>query len=109
MQYKTLKFDANLVPLILSGEKTSTWRLLDDKELATGDIVDLLRRDTLESIGQAELTKVVEKPLGQLTAEDKVGHADYASNQVMYENFARMYKREVGPETMVKIVQFKRL
>lgn len=102
-----MKFDANLVPLILSGEKTSTWRLWDDKGLATGDIVDLLHRDTLQTVATAELTEVVEKPLGQLTAEDKVGHETYASDQAMYDGFARMYKREVGPDTLVKIVRFK--
>ena len=29
---KTFKFSAHLVPLILSGEKTCTWRLWDDEE-----------------------------------------------------------------------------
>jgi hypothetical protein len=31
---KTLKFYDNLIPLILSGEKTSTWRIFDDKNLS---------------------------------------------------------------------------
>jgi len=30
---KKLKFEPNLVPKILSGEKTSIWRLFDDKDL----------------------------------------------------------------------------
>jgi len=34
---KSLKFSAELVPLILSGEKTMTWRFWDDKDLDSGD------------------------------------------------------------------------
>jgi len=30
---KTLKFSKNLIPSIVSGEKTITWRCLDDKDL----------------------------------------------------------------------------
>jgi hypothetical protein len=39
---KTLKFRDYLVPLILSGSKTATWRLFDDKDLAKGDAIQLL-------------------------------------------------------------------
>lgn len=31
---KVLKFSENLVPLILSGQKTATWRMFDEKDLA---------------------------------------------------------------------------
>ena len=34
---KTLKFTTQLVEKILSGEKTSTWRLFDDKDFKNGD------------------------------------------------------------------------
>ncbi len=34
---KTLNFSDKLVPLVLSGAKTATWRLFDDKNLAIGD------------------------------------------------------------------------
>ena len=109
MQGKVLKFHPDRISLILSGEKNSTWRLWDDKGLVAGDIVDLLRRDTLESIGRAELTSVIEKPFAQLTAEDKIRNGTFCSGDELYESFTRMYKREVGPETIVKVVSFKLL
>ena len=34
---KLVKFRDYLVPLVLSGEKDSTWRLFDDKGLSEGD------------------------------------------------------------------------
>ncbi len=34
---KSLKFRSHLVPLILSGQKYVTWRLLDDKDIKAGD------------------------------------------------------------------------
>jgi uncharacterized protein YqfB (UPF0267 family) len=40
--HKTLKFQHSLVPQILAGTKTATWRLWDDKNLTTGDIIDFL-------------------------------------------------------------------
>jgi len=43
---KTLKFANNLVSLILSGEKTATWRLFDDKDLTKGDKVLFLDQET---------------------------------------------------------------
>jgi len=38
---KTVKFRDYLVPLVLSGGKTSTWRLFDDKDLSVGDEIEL--------------------------------------------------------------------
>lgn len=39
---KTLKFAPDLVPLVLSGKKDTTWRLWDDKNLTENDIVDFI-------------------------------------------------------------------
>jgi hypothetical protein len=50
---KTLKFAANLVPLILSGEKTSTWRLFDDKDLQVGDELEFINKNTNTTFASA--------------------------------------------------------
>jgi hypothetical protein len=39
---KTLKFDHNLAQLILKGEKTTTWRLYDDKDLSVDDVIKVV-------------------------------------------------------------------
>lgn len=106
---KTLKFQPELVPLILDGSKTTTWRLFDDKNLATGDIIIFIKRPELVSFALAKLTSVIEKPLGQLTDDDKRGHEAFASNEKMYEWYTNVYHRLVTPETLVKLVQFELL
>lgn len=45
---KTIKFRDYLVPLVLSGEKNSTWRLFDDKDIQVGDTVQLINWNTKE-------------------------------------------------------------
>jgi uncharacterized protein YhfF len=39
---KTLKFNHELAQLILAGEKTSTWRLYDDKDLSVDDEIKII-------------------------------------------------------------------
>lgn len=74
---KRIKFATNLVEPILNGIKTSTWRLWDDKDLQTGDIVEFVNAETLETFAKAELTRVIEKPFKDLTDEEKQGHEIY--------------------------------
>jgi len=104
---KTLKFAPHLVPLILEGSKTTTWRLFDEKNLKTGDQVELLESGSERLLAKAELIKVYEKPLGKLQPEDYAGHEKFSSDREMYANYAKMYDREVGPDTKVKIIRFK--
>ena len=104
---KTLKFRLNLIPLILSGEKTSTWRLFDDKDLQVGDTVELINWDTKEVFRNAELTEVREKPLGEINDDDFEGHEKFESEEVMYETYRKYYGYKVGKNTIVKIIKFE--
>jgi hypothetical protein len=103
---KTLKFAPHLVPLILDGSKTSTWRLWDDKNLAEGDIIDFLESGTNKHIATAKLIKVYEKTLGILTPEDKKGHEQFKSDEEMYQHYKEYYKREVNGDTPLKIINY---
>jgi hypothetical protein len=109
MSNKQIKFSAELIEPILNGQKTSTWRLFDDKNLTTGDIIDFIRRPELTVFAKAELTSIIEKPLGKLDSKDLEGHEAYDSRESLYQNFAKLYKKEVGPDTLAKIVKFKLL
>lgn len=104
---KTLKFAPELVDLVISGTKTTTWRLFDDKNLQAGDQVELIRRPELTPFAEAEIISVVEKPLKELTPEDKDGHEKFESDEPMYHHYSIYYKRQITPETPVKIVKFK--
>jgi len=104
---KKLHFISELIPAILARKKTSTWRLWDDKNLTKGDVVDFLETGTEKHFATARLTKVIEKPIGELTEKDKAGHEEFKSDQEIYETFSRYYQHSVGPKTLVKIIWFK--
>ena len=104
---KKLKFDKSLVQLVLSGEKTSTWRLFDDKTLSVGDALSLLKFGEDEPFGTARIIRVVEKFFKELAQQDKYGHESFATDVEMYETYSRYYKTSVGPDTVVKIIWFE--
>ncbi|MEK7170732.1 MAG: ASCH domain-containing protein [Patescibacteria group bacterium] len=104
---KTLKFAENLVPLVLSGEKYSTWRLFDDKNIQEGDEINFVSAETNEVFARASVTKVIERAMGKLKQEEIEGHEKYASDEEMYETFSDYYKRSVGPDTIVKVIWFQ--
>lgn len=103
---KTLKFRPHLVDQILSGEKTTTWRIFDDKDLTVGDELTLINKETLEEFGRATVTDLRVKTLGTLTQEDWEGHEQFASEDEMYATYRKYYGDTVGPDTEVKILTF---
>jgi hypothetical protein len=106
---KSFKFRQHLVPLVLSGAKNVTWRLFDDKDITTGDAVDLINWNTKEKFGEALVTDVREKKLGELEESDWEGHERFQDDEEMYETYRSYYDRPVGPETRIKIIRFKLL
>ncbi len=104
---KNLKFNSKLVPLILSGRKTSTWRLFDDKNLSEGDRITLKEFGAEDGFAKAVVKKVVVKRFDELTKDDRSGHESYASDDEMYKTYSDYYKTPVGPKTTVKIIWFE--
>ena len=58
---KSLKFSPSLIPIILSGEKTSTWRLFDDKNLSTGDTLEFTNKETGAPFAHAIIVNVAQR------------------------------------------------
>lgn len=56
---KTLKFTSHLSEKILKGDKTSTWRLFDDKDLKEEDELIFINKETNEEFGTAKITLCV--------------------------------------------------
>ena len=106
---KTIKFRDYLVKLVQSGEKTSTWRLFDDKDLSVNDEVELVNWNTQESFAKAILIEVREKKLKELEESDFDGHEKFESEEKMYEDYRKYYGDKVTPGTIVKIIKFKLL
>lgn len=88
------------------GVKTATWRLFDDKNLAVGDELLFINKETGENFGSAKITYCTTKTLGMLTDEDWIGHDRFASDEVMYQTFQHYYGDAVTPNTEVKIIHF---
>ncbi len=103
---KTLKFKPHLVAQILSGEKTSTWRLFDDKDLQVGDSLTFINQETQEEFGTAQITGMKVKTLGTLSDDDWAGHERYASEEEMYAHYRQYYGDRVGADSEVKIIAF---
>lgn len=104
---KTLKFRKVLSELILSGEKTNTWRLFDDKDLSEGDVVSFLVWETGEEFAKARLIEVIEKKFGELIEEDFEGHEKFNSEKEKYETYSLYYEQKVDENTSVKIIRFE--
>jgi ribonuclease HI len=110
---KTLKFNHNYAQEIAEGAKTSTWRLFDDKDLSVNDhikIIDKLSADSPSSwrvVGEAVVSQITEKKLGDVTDEDMAGHEIYSSPEEMLEIYRQRYGNRVTLEEPVKIIYFK--
>lgn len=103
---KTLKFAPHLVEKILKGEKTSTWRLFDDKDLREGDEITFINKETGEAFGSAVITSLRTKTLGTLEESDWEGHERFSSEEEMYATYRTYYGDSVGPDSEVKILTF---
>jgi ribonuclease HI len=109
---KKLKLDHDLATLVLAGEKTSTWRLFDDKELSVNDVIELVDKvqpdkpQTWQVIGTASIDSIIEKRLRDITAEDMKGHEAFNTTDEMLATYKRYYGPNVTMDTSVKIIHF---
>lgn len=109
---KSLKLDHDLAQMVLRGEKTSTWRLFDDKDLSVNDDINLIdkvdahRPETWKSIGTARINTIIQKRLGDIAAEDYDGHDPFASKHEMLKTYQKYYGSDVNFDTVVKIIRF---
>lgn len=104
---KSLKFTEDLVPLILSGKKTSTWRLFDDKNLQAGDELVFINKQTGEEFAKAVITEVKSKEIQNIELSDHEGHGKPKSNEEILKEFKEIYGSEVALNSVLKIVKFK--
>ncbi len=104
---KTVKFTQVLADLILKGEKTSTWRLFDDKDLQIGDKLVFQVKETGVDFANAEILSVREKKLGDITEDDQTGHEPFISQEEMLNTYKKYYGDKVTLDTIVKIIDFK--
>lgn len=104
---KTLKFRKELSELILKNEKTTTWRIFDDKGIKEGDIMQFLVWETKEVFANARIINVIEKKFKDLNEQDLEGHEKFASKEEMYTTYSVYYNKVVDENTLVKIIKFE--
>jgi len=104
---KTLKFSKEHIPLILSGQKTTTWRCFNDKGLKKGDEVVLLGHGSKKPFARAVLTEVKEKTFKELDEKDMEGHEGFRDKEEMLKIYSGYYKIKIVPENSLKIIKFK--
>lgn len=95
-----------MVQKILSGNKTSTWRLFDDKNLQEGDELIFINKETGEQFGTAKITSLTTRTLGTLTEDDWIGHERFSSNEEMFATYKKYYGDKVCEDSEVKILTF---
>ena len=104
---KTLKFTPPLVKMILDGNKTTTWRLFDDKDSQPGDKLNLQNCETGEDFAKAEILEIQEKELGELENTDFDGHEKFLDQEDVLEQYREYYGEKVNLNTVVKVIKFK--
>jgi hypothetical protein len=105
---KRIKFKPYLVELTLSGRKTMTWRLFDDKDLQIGDKFECVHSETDQVFAQAEITDVWEKKLGEVTDSDYEGHDEkYPNKEEMLKVYKGYYGDSATLDSPLKIIKFK--
>lgn len=103
---KALRFADNLIPLILSGEKYSTWRLFDDKDLQVGDDLKLAH-NTGQEFALAKIIGIREKSFTEINDRDFAGHEKFDSYEKMLSTYQSYYGDSVKDDTIVKMIDFK--
>lgn len=109
---KTLKLDHALAKLIISGEKTSTWRVNDDKDLTVNDEiefidkVDPVRPDSWQIIGFAKIDSIVEKRFADVQDSDFDSHESFDTRDAMLQTYRGYYGDSINEDTPVKMVNF---
>ncbi|MBP7822766.1 ASCH domain-containing protein [Candidatus Gracilibacteria bacterium] len=103
---KTLKFATHLIPYLLSGEKTSTWRLFDDKNLSLGDELEFRNSENNQIVGYGKITSLEEKKICKMAQRDFDGHEKFDSIEEIIKNFRKYYGDGVDENSMVKVIHF---
>ncbi len=112
---KALKLDHELASLVRNGEKTSTWRIFDDKDLRVNDEIELVDKvnasdpETWEVFSIARIDKVIEKRIGDIVESDFEGHGDVAKPVGLVDEFRQYYGPNVTLETPIKMIHFSLL
>jgi len=101
-----------MAKLIYSGEKKSTWRINDEKNVSVDDqigIIDKVNPDDHSSwqiIGTGRVSEVLQKRLNDIEPGDLGVGEDFESKPQMLKTFRKYYGGDISEHTPVKIISF---
>lgn len=104
---KYLKFRPSLVESIVKGHKLKTFRFADEKDLRTGDEINLINKQSGEIFADAVITQVQEKMIKDLDDDDLRGQDLITSTKELINTMSRFYQRTLGQDDIIKIIEFK--
>jgi len=103
---KPLKFAEPLPQKVLSGDKDTTWRIEDEKEITVSDKISL-QNTKGEEFGKAKVLWTKNTTFERLSEEDRQGHETFESEEEMLETYSKYYNMKVDSETQLKIIKFE--
>lgn len=109
---KFLKVSHKMAKLITAGQKNSTWRINDEKNLSVDDEIGIIDKvdpkdpSTWLVIGTGRISQVVQKHLKDIQNNDLEVGEQFASRTEMIKTFQHYYGRDINEQTTVKIVTF---
>lgn len=103
---KPLKFYEPLPDMIMSGEKDTTWRIDDEKEITVNDKLSLQDAEG-EEFARARVLWTKMTTFDRLTEEDREGHESFDSREEMLETYSDYYDKKVEGDTEVKVIKFE--
>ncbi|MEI6327104.1 MAG: ASCH domain-containing protein [Candidatus Roizmanbacteria bacterium] len=104
---KELGFAPHLIPLVLNGSKTVTWRFFDDKNITAGEFVTCVHQFTRQPNAKLIITSVVRKKLKNIDDLDRKGHEEIGDIIDILSQYKKYYSRDITLEDEVKIIRFE--
>lgn len=104
---KTLGFAPDLIPLILDGSKTVSWRLFDDKNLSVGDEVVCVHQFTRQPFATFIITSLIIKRLKDINDMDRKGHEKVDNLAHVIDMYQKYYSKDLTGDEDVKIIRFQ--
>ncbi len=109
---KLLKVSHKIAKLISTGQKHTTWRINDEKNISVDDDIGIVDKvnpripETWQVIGTGKVSEVLQKHLADIKKGDLGAGEDFSSQPEMLRTFRKYYGRDVNELTPVKIITF---
>jgi len=103
---KKLTFAPPYPLILLTGEKTKTFRVTRGERYQVGDELSMVFLDGKE-FAQATVSDNYQRQFKTLTPEDWQGHERFSSDKEMYDIYSNWEGFRVGPETNLRVICWK--